>query len=256
MPIGMPFSKPLPILVIGQFRASDAGTRCPVPPFAIAIEFTMNITDKSFLETLREKIISNHFHPGEHLVERDIAAAHGVSRTLVRDAFKQLENDGLVRSVPNKGVFITSLTVEEIHEIYETRSILEAYASRLAIRRLTAEQVQRIEFLITTAADCVARNDYQEAHRHDQELHYLLVDNCGNRHISQMTKKLWMFVMRLRWKAFRIPGRSEQTVVEHKNILKALLDKDEERMESLIRHHVLIAGETLLDAAKNNLIDL
>lgn len=212
--------------------------------------------EKTILETLRESIISNKFRPGEHLVERDLAAAHGISRTLVRDAFKQLEHDGLVRSVPNKGVFITSLTVEEVYEIYETRSVLEAYASRLAVRALTEEQVRRVEYLINTAAECVAKNDHQEAHRYDQELHHLIVENCGNRYLCQMTTKLWMYILRLRWKAFRLPGRSEQTVIEHKNILHALLTRDEDKMEMLMRHHILIARDTLLEAAENNLIDL
>ena len=212
--------------------------------------------DSNILVLLRESIISNKFRPGEHLVERDIATIYGVSRTLVRDAFKQLANDGLVRSVPNKGVFITSLSIEEIYEIYETRSILEAYASRLAINRLTAEQMQRIEFLVKTAAECVSQNDFYEAHRYDHELHSILIESCGNQHICQMTKKLWMYVLRLRWKAFRLPGRSPQTVVEHKNILGALRAKDGDKMEKLIRHHVLIARDVLLDAAKNNLIDL
>lgn len=212
--------------------------------------------DKNILAELRECIISNAFHPGEHLVERDIAATYGVSRTLVRDAFKQLENDGLVRSVPNKGVFITSLTIEEVSEIYETRSILEAYASRLSIDRLSPGQIEKIESLIAAAAECVGRRDFYEAHKNDQELHYLLVDNCGNRHLAEMTKKLWMYILRLRWKAFRLPGRSEQTVVEHKKILDALRARDGEKMEALIRHHVLIARDTLLEAAKHNLIDL
>ena len=212
--------------------------------------------ESNILIMLRESIISNKFRPGEHLVERDIATAYGVSRTLVRDAFKQLGNDGLVRSVPNKGVFITSLSIEEIYEIYETRSILEAYASRLAIDRLTTEQMQRIEFLINTAAECVLQNDFQEAHRYDHELHSILIESCGNQHICQMTKKLWMYILRLRWKAFRIPGRSAQTVIEHKNILSALRTKDGEKLEKLIRHHVLIARDILLDAARSNLIDL
>jgi DNA-binding GntR family transcriptional regulator len=195
-------------------------------------------------------------HPGQHLVERDIAGLYGVSRTVVRAVLKDLENDGLVKSIPNKGAFVRSLSVEEVYDVYETRSVLEGYASRIAVPRLSGGMVQKIESLIHTAAGCVARHEYKEAHSYDQELHYIFLENCGNQCICRMVKELWVFALRLRWRAFRIPGRSEQTITEHLAILKALKEGDADKVESLARHHIITARDILLEEVKKGLVEL
>ena len=211
---------------------------------------------EAILQILRDDIISNKYHPGEHLVERDIALQYNVSRTPVRDALKQLENDGLVKRVPNKGVFVTSLSLAEVREVYETRSVLEAYASRLAVNRMTDEQVQRQMELVELAAQSVRDMDYNQAHLYDQEFHHNFFRICGNSRIYAMINDLWIFVLRLRRVAFLVPGRSQNTVLEHQQIMDAVQLRDADAVETLVRMHVLKAMNTLIDNARKGLINL
>jgi DNA-binding GntR family transcriptional regulator len=208
------------------------------------------------LKQLKEDIVSDKMHQGQHLVERDLADRYEVSRTMIRSALKELENEGLVSYISNKGAFVRCFTIEEICEIYETRSVLEAYASRIAVPRLSGEMVRRIEEFMNSSAVCLSRLDYQEAHRYDHDLHYIFFENCGNRHIFAMIKALWLFVLRIRWRIFRLPGRGEETIKEHKEILKALKNRDPGKIEALVRCHILNARDVLLEAVRKGLVEL
>jgi DNA-binding GntR family transcriptional regulator len=87
------------------------------------------------LEKVREAIVSGHFRPGDRLVERDLCAQLGVSRTIVREVLRHLESEGLVANLPNKGPIVAQLDLNEARQIYEIRGALEGMAARLCAER-------------------------------------------------------------------------------------------------------------------------
>ena len=101
-------------------------------------------------EKLRQAILEEKFKAGERLIETTIADLLGVSRTPIREAFKQLEADGLIKSIPRKGVIVQGVSLEDALEIYEIREALEGMASRLACKRISKEELQEIRSIITS----------------------------------------------------------------------------------------------------------
>src|SRR5271167_1412107 len=88
---------------------------------------------KQVLDELRQSIISGRLSPGERLVERELISMMGVSRTVIREALRQLESEGLVAIIPNKGPIVRTLTWEEAQDLYAIRAVLEGLAARLFV---------------------------------------------------------------------------------------------------------------------------
>jgi DNA-binding GntR family transcriptional regulator len=94
---------------------------------------------------LREAILSLYFKPDQHLVERELCAETGVSRTSVREALRQLEAEGLVERRGNRGLFVSSVTTDEARQVYEVRAALEPEMARLFAERATARDLKALE---------------------------------------------------------------------------------------------------------------
>ena len=94
---------------------------------------------------LREAILSLHFKPDQHLVERELCARTGVSRTSVREALRQLESEGLVERRGNRGLFVSSVTAEEAQQVYEVRAALEPEMARLFTERADSQHLKGLE---------------------------------------------------------------------------------------------------------------
>lgn len=97
------------------------------------------------LDNLREAIVSGHFKPGDRLVERDLCAQLGVSRTIVREVLRHLESEGLVSTLANRGPIVATLDLNEARQIYEIRGALEGMAARLCAEKRDAAIVAELE---------------------------------------------------------------------------------------------------------------
>ena len=95
--------------------------------------------------TLSEQILSGKYQTGDELREVTVGKELGVSRTPVREAFRKLELEGLVTSIPNKGTYVNGISRDDVQDIYMIRSRLEGLAARLATRRITPEQINEME---------------------------------------------------------------------------------------------------------------
>src|ERR1700758_2378487 len=96
-------------------------------------------------DELRQSIIAGRLNPGERLVERELIAMMGVSRTVIREALRQLESEGLVAIIPNKGPVVRTLTVEEARDLYAIRAVLEGFAARLFVEQADDGQIAQLE---------------------------------------------------------------------------------------------------------------
>src|ERR1700686_5644390 len=100
---------------------------------------------RQVLHELRQSIIAGRLNPGERLIERELIAMMGVSRTVIREALRQLESEGLVAIVPNKGPIVRTLTVEEARDIYAIRAVLAGLAARPFVEQTDDAQIARLE---------------------------------------------------------------------------------------------------------------
>ena len=199
-------------------------------------------TAKVVAERLRGEIQHGTLAPGARLRQNDIAQRFGVSTTPVREAFAQLQAEGLVRIDPHRGAVVFHPSVEDVLEFYEIREALESLAVTHAIPRLKAETARELDVLI----DRMRRTeDARKWLKLNEQFHLRLYESAGRPRLSALIDNLrdasapyiYMFV------ASRPP--SERANEEHQEILDACVKRDAIGAERAIRVHLRHASRDL-----------
>jgi DNA-binding GntR family transcriptional regulator len=185
--------------------------------------------------------------PDSRLHQGRLAESLGVSRTPLREALLRLEREGLVYTVPGRGMFVRGLTPTEISEVYQARAILEPVAVRLACERATAQDMVRIR-AIQDQHERAYPEDVAEALRSNYDLHLALARPCGNDLVLTFLTTIWTHVSALRifatysMDAARVRGMVE----EHRAIMAAYAAGDASAVEQLLTVHIQAAHRKLL----------
>jgi DNA-binding GntR family transcriptional regulator len=200
---------------------------------------TPTVREKT-IEVLREAILNQYFKPGQNLVERAVCNETGVSRTSVREALSQLEAEGLVIRVPNKGMFVARVGREEARQIYEMRGIIEAAMARLFVARAREEDLALLESALARAEETIFSDN---AIAHAQALDGFsdaIIRGAGNDVARQMSAVLRARVTYLRTITTRsaTPERRRGTVEMLHHIVDAFRARDADRAEQLSRAYV------------------
>lgn len=171
------------------------------------------------------------------LDERDLSARFGISRTPLREALAQLDQEGLVKVVARRGIFIVRRTKTEILEMITAWAALESMAARLAAERATEHDLKELHQLIDPYSD-VDRHmgEYSDANIH---FHQAIIRTSGNQLIEQITDSLFMHVRAIRNRTIFEKDRAKRSVADHKKIVEAIENRDAELAEKLVREHTL-----------------
>lgn len=203
-------------------------------------------------ERLEEMIATGRLRAGSRLLQTRLADDLGVSRTPIREALLQLEREGLVTTVPGRGMFVKSATPTEVLEVYEVRRLLEPYAARRACERASAADIARVEELQRQLEQ--PERDMANALRVNAELHQAMVQPCGNRAIIRILTGFWSQDQARRIYALQMSSRPpvvRQMSADHASITRAFAVGDAERVEQLLREHIegsLLLTERRMDA--------
>ncbi|MBN2705569.1 MAG: GntR family transcriptional regulator, partial [Deltaproteobacteria bacterium] len=100
---------------------------------------------EKIVEVLRDAIIRQKIRPGERITELEVAERFGISRTPIREAFRQLESEGFLTIIPRKGAVVADIEEKDIRDFYEIKGVLEGYAARQAVARMTEKEILRLE---------------------------------------------------------------------------------------------------------------
>lgn len=195
---------------------------------------------------LRQAILEGRLEPGERLVERDLAATLGISRTPVREALQKLEQERLVRKTPRRGMVVAGFSTREVNEIYQIRSALEGLVTSLAAERCTPERLRALEGLLVEMRLCIARSEparYRQLHNRFNELIYQAAESPR---LQSMLLQLREAVSRFSEFSYRVPGRIEEVQAEHEAIVAAIRSRNPEAAAAAARYHVHKSHETLL----------
>lgn len=197
------------------------------------------------LERLRKAIMDGSFEPGDRLVETSIAEGMGVSRTPVREAFRQLEIEGLAENVPRKGTIVKGISKRDILEIYEIREVLEGLAFRLACANISEERIIELKEMLLKMEQSIDDNDIKEYWRLHGEFHNTIMYFSNNQRLIDQMKQIYEYLSKLRNFTLVMNKRRIIAMEEHKALIKAFENKDEILAEQIGREHTLNAKRFL-----------
>lgn len=193
-------------------------------------------------QKIREDILSGVYQDGDELREITLGEKLGVSRTPVREALRQLELEGLVTIVPNKGAFVTAITQKDVKDIYMVRSLLEGLCARWATRNITEDQINEMEEIVYLAEYRLKKRGEGQARQVselDGRFHKVLYEASDSRILEHVLKDFHKYVKMARQLSVGTPDRAEHSVAEHRGILEAIKSKDEELAERLANEHIM-----------------
>ena len=191
---------------------------------------------------IRENILSGKYKDGMELREISLGEELGVSRTPVREALRQLELEGLVKIVPNKGAYVTSINAKDIKDIYKMRSMLEGLCARWATRYITEEQIEELEEVIYLSEFYLKKKSQGKAVQVtelDGKFHLVLYQAANSRMLSHVLRDFHKYVQVARTMSVKSEDRARKSIEEHKAILEAIKQKDEDRAELLAHEHIM-----------------
>ena len=136
-------------------------------------------------EELQKDILSGSIPDGSKLTENAVCKEYNVSRTPVREAFRQLEVDGLIRSVPNRGAFVTGLTKRDISDLFDLRILFEVQAVEWAIKRMSSEDIDRLAESLEFMEFYTLKEDVEKVLSFNSQFHNIICEGTGNRMIQR-----------------------------------------------------------------------
>jgi DNA-binding GntR family transcriptional regulator len=203
---------------------------------------------EKILETIRDAILKGTLKPGERVSEPDLAERFGISRTPIREAFRQLESEGYLEVIPRKGAVVASLSERDIEEFYAIKILLEGFAARMAAENLSAKDLERLESINARLKQIAKEGDVKNFFRVHNEFHEVFIKAAGNEKLYEMINQLVMRFKRLRLASLAQPGRMEISVEEHRNMIEAFRNRDGDRADKLVRHAATIGADVLIQS--------
>lgn len=189
-------------------------------------------------DTLRASIFAGEIEAGERLVQAAVARELDVSTTPVREAFRELATEGLLRIDSHRGAIVRKLSVDELREVYELRSLLEPVAMRRAVPRLTEEQIAEAERMIEQMEGEPSLARRAELNR---RYHRIYLDACGSERLQQMVRSLQDSYAAYTLASLRHEDdRPERANQEHRQILEAARAGDADRAVAVLLAHIAV----------------
>ena len=184
-------------------------------------------------DVLRNRIVNCIYPPSSILNEAQLAAEFGISRTPIREAISRLENEGFIQIVPKKGIFVTSVSLTDVRQIFQARIAIEPIAVKMAGPNLPHDELRRYR-----ACYSGEEPDIYNAFRADTEMHLFIIRHCGNRFIIEMMEKVFDVNTRVIISSKQNQCQIHDARKEHIKVLDLILDGNYDEAASFMEEHV------------------
>jgi len=222
----------------------DAWSKLPRPAIA------RSVLSEQVSKVIVDGLLSGQFRPGDRLVENDLAALLGVSRSPIREALTELARSGVVDREPGRGCHIRQWSPADLEELFAMRALLEGYAARLACPRHGPEEEQAFARIMAEMERAADRSDYARMIDLDLDFHLVLWGCAGNRLLLQVLEGLsqqFRLFLTLNWK---FHGGLENVAQNHRVIVEALASGKPARAEQALHAHVRV--EPMVEALRRH----
>jgi DNA-binding GntR family transcriptional regulator len=190
-------------------------------------------------ELIRQRIFSRELKPGERIDEQALARDFGISRTPLREALKVLQNEGLVKLVPRRGCFVAKLTQQDLDEIYDMVGLLEGACAARAATLATPADIVRLQRITQRMAQAAAERNYKRYFDANLAAHEAVQEIAGNHWQKNVIQYLRSMCRLSPYVSVgKIPGRLEESLREHEELLAAIEAHDGARAEAAMRRHI------------------
>jgi DNA-binding GntR family transcriptional regulator len=196
--------------------------------------------------SLENAIIKGKIKSGTRLVERDLAEKYKVSRLPIREAIRELQAKGLVSKIPHKGAVVSKNSLEEIKDICEVKCTIESFSASEAAKKITEKDIKELHLLIDEMEYQIKKKNFIRYSEIAYKFHCIIHIAHGNKTLYEIYKKLDNQIYWHRFTYLHYPERVKCSFEQHKNILKALCNKDSKNAELLMKKHIKEGEEILL----------
>ena len=191
-------------------------------------------------EWIRDAIESSELEMGAPLPENLLAREIGVSRTPIREALRSLEQDGYVKIIPQKGAFVSEISLEDLKEIYDIRKLLEPFAALSAVNRIPEEEIDEMEkgWKALKKAALAGEVDLTRVSEMDLLLHLTITKYATNKRIGAIITTYHAQIKRFQKLSAQSLANIHETIGQHVEILEKLRDRDARGLSSLLYEHI------------------
>lgn len=220
---------------------TDKGNPAPIRPLK-----KENLGGQVF-EQIKGMILRGEIPPGRRVIESEIALSMGISRTPVREAVHKLEAEGLLTPLSKGGYVVRGLTISDIEDTFNIRSILESFAGYLAAMRHTEDELIALEVKIDEFQRYLDRGDLKRLTRVNTEFHEALYAMSKSPRLIKMIHGLKDEIYFLRKIILNSEKMAHLSNKEHRGIVESIKNREAEKAERLLRNHITRAKEFVLN---------
>ncbi len=198
---------------------------------------SFSLTDE-IADIIRDRILKGEYEIGAKIKETQIAAELRVSRTPIREAFKQLENEGLIDYIPNRGCFAKGFTQQDVDDIYAVREALERLAVERAVERITDAELRDLEEEWDLMEFYAKKKDAQKVLELNSTFHDRIYASTRSRFMAQVLRSYKSYINKTRKSVFYDETYLMAILKEHREILEAIKSRDKERAVRAVSEHL------------------
>ncbi len=211
----------------------------------------MYVTKTNFAyEQIRDAILTGKYSPNRKLILKELSQHLDVSPMPVREALNHLEKDGLVTKIPHQGYTVSPLSIEEMEELFELRSVLETFALKSAVARIEERSLEKLFDLTREMQRYIEENETQGEHPHplnpgkkkfmsiNREFHLTIASATGYTHLPAILHNIFDKSERYMNLLEFVVGLDRGDLLDHQNIVQAIQRQDREKAEGLIKKHI------------------
>lgn len=196
-----------------------------------------SLTDE-IADIIRDRILKGEYKIGEKIKETQIASELKVSRTPIREAFKQLENEGLIDYIPNRGCFAKGFTKQDIEDIYAVRKALEILCVEWAVSRITEDEIHNLQDQCDLMEFYTARQDEKKVLEINTGFHEIIYNATGSRFMAQVLRSYKEYIDQTRKALYYEPDYLDEILAEHRAILVAIKNRNVEEGKAAMSKHL------------------
>lgn len=218
-------------------------------------ERRINLAKRAY-DQIKEAIVYVKIRPGDALSENTLANALDMSRTPVREALKELANEGLVEISPGRGAFVKDVSIKDIEEICELRTVLECQAAITAVNNITDSEIRAEEDVWLGFREKVKKGekiDWETISRHDNEFHFLIINKCENARLKNIMNTLSYQSLRYQVMAAQTLNNVDETIRLQLEVIDLLKERDIDKLVSNLKVHIEGTKEIIIKDIKNQM---